>query len=62
MKRTVQLSDAETQKVREFIKLHGLPDAAKGLGVHTATLTKAAAGARVHVLTASVIRGRLQVL
>lgn len=62
MTKTAQLSDDEAKKIRDYVKLHGLPATAARLGVHVITLTKAAAGATVHTLTASVIRGRLQVL
>lgn len=60
--KTPQLSDQETEKIRKIIKLRGPSEAAKDLGVHTRTLIKAAAGCEMHTLTASVIRGRLQVL
>ncbi len=62
MSKTAELTDDEAKTSRELVKLRGLDEAAQGLGVHKRTLAKAALGAPVHVLTASVIRGRLAVL
>lgn len=62
MRKKATLTRAEAEKAREIIRLRGLDLAAKALGIESRTLAKAASECEVHTLTASVIRGRLQVL